>query len=61
MEKHVTTEEKRLYQKEIKKYITFFRKSYERAHLQIDISGLSVKQAAARIKEALEMFDNKVR
>ncbi len=59
VEKHLTTDEKRLYLKEIKKDITFFRKSYERAHLQVDISGLNVKQAATRIKESMEMFDNK--
>ncbi|MCF6149031.1 MAG: hypothetical protein E3K37_10255 [Candidatus Kuenenia sp.] len=59
IEKDLTTDEKRLYQKEIKKDITFLRKSYERAHLQIDISGLNIMQAAAKIKESLEISDNK--
>jgi adenylylsulfate kinase-like enzyme len=57
IEKHLTAEEKRLYLREIKKDITYFRKTYERAHLRIDISDLDPKQAARRVKEAVDLFE----
>lgn len=57
IEKDLTPDEKRLYLKEIKKDITSFRKTYERAHLRVDISGLSIEQAAGKVKEALEVID----
>ena len=44
----------RLQLREIKKDITYFRKTYERAHLQVDISGLHVEEAACKVKEAIE-------
>jgi shikimate kinase len=56
IEKELNSEEKRLYLREIKKDITYFRKTYERAHLRIDISGIDVKQAAHKVKEAVETF-----
>ena len=56
-EKDLTRDEKRLYLKEIKKDITSFRKTYERAHLRVDISGLNIEQAAGKVKEALEVID----
>lgn len=61
IEKKLTANEKRLYLKEIKKDITYFRKSYERADLQVDISGLTIKQAAHKVKEALEAIDKAAR
>ncbi len=57
IEKDLTPDEKRLYLREIKKDITFFRKTYERAHLRVDISGLNIEQAAGKVKEALEAID----
>ena len=57
IEKDLTAEEKRLYLKEIKKDITYFRKTYERAHLRVDISGLYPKQAALSVKEAIDEFE----
>ena len=56
IEKDLTAEEKRLYLREIKKDITYFRKTYERAHLRINISDLDPKQAARRVKEAVDVF-----
>jgi len=58
IEKQVTAKEKRLYLREIKKDITFFRKSYERAHLRVDISDLDARQAAHRVKEAIQVFES---
>ena len=61
IEKNLTADEKRLYLREIKKDITYFRKSYERADLQVDISGLNIEQAAGKVKEALEVIDKAAR
>ena len=60
IEKNLTPTEKRLYLKEIKKDITYFRSSYERANLQVDISGLDVDGAALRVRLALEASYRKV-
>jgi len=49
IEKSLTAAEKRLYLREMKKDITYFRSSYERADLQVDISGLDVDEAAQEI------------
>lgn len=57
IEKNLTADEKRLYLREIKKDITYFRKTYERADLRVDISDLDYKQAACCVKEAVEAFD----
>lgn len=54
IEKSLTAAEKRLYLTEVKKDITYVRSSYERADLQVDISGLDVDEAAQRVKLALE-------
>ena len=61
IEKDLTADEKRLYRREIKKDITFFRKTYKRAQLQVDISGLDIRQAAGKVKEALEGIDKEAR
>jgi shikimate kinase len=53
IEKVLTQDEKRRYLREIKKDITYFLQSYERANLQIDISGLGANEAARKVKEAL--------
>jgi shikimate kinase len=60
IEKKLTPNEKKLYLKEIKKDITYFRTSYQRANLQVDIFGLNQDQAARKVKEAVEEFDGKV-
>jgi shikimate kinase len=49
MEKKLTAKEKKLYLREIKKDITYFRKSYQRANLQVDIAGLNPEQAAWKV------------
>ena len=46
--------------KEIKKDITYFRTSYKRANLQVDISGMDQDQAAHKVKEPVEELDRKV-
>jgi shikimate kinase len=61
IEKKLTANERRLYLKEIKNDITYFRKSYERADLQLDISRLTIDQAAGKLKAALEVIDKAAR
>ena len=60
IEKKLTPNEKKLYLKEIKKEITYFRASYQRANLQVDISGLDQDQATHKVKEAVEELEGKV-
>ena len=57
IEKKLTPKEKKLYLREIKKDITYFRTSYQRANLLVDISGLDADQAARKVKEAVEELD----
>jgi len=58
IEKCLTSSEKRWYLSEIKKDITYYRKTYDRAHLRVDISGLDPEQATLRVKQAIEMFES---
>ena len=51
--KELTEGEKLLYLREIKKDITYYRKSYDRAGLQVDISGLSPEAAADKVQQSL--------
>jgi shikimate kinase len=57
IEKKLTPKEKKLYLREIKKDITYFRTSYQRATMQVDISALNADQAALKVKEAIEKLD----
>ena len=60
IEKNLTANEKKLYLREIKKDITYFRTSYKRANLQVDISGLDPDQSARKVIEAVEEFGGTV-
>jgi hypothetical protein len=48
IEKYLTDEEKKLYVKEVKKDITFFRKSYQRRNTSTLTSRVSTPRAAQR-------------
>jgi len=61
IEKKLTPKEKKLYLREIRKDITYFRTSYQRANLQVDISGLDPDQAARKVKEAVQEIDGSFR
>lgn len=54
IEKELTPHEMKLYLREIKKDITYFRTSYQRATLQVNISGMNIDQAAHKIKKAVD-------
>ena len=56
IEKTLNDQEKLLYLKEIKKDISYFQRSHQRAHLSVDISGLGPHQSAVKVKEELELF-----
>jgi len=60
IKKKLTPREKKLYLREIRKDITYFRTSYQRANLQVDISGLDPEQAARKVKDAVKKFNGKV-
>jgi shikimate kinase len=60
IERRLTTDEKRLSLREIKKDMTYFGKTYARAHLRVDIAGLDVEAAAWRLKESVEVQVAKV-
>ena len=60
IKKKLNPKEKKFYLRDIKKDITYFRTSYQRANLQVDISGLDPDQAAHKVKDAVKEFDGKV-
>ena len=53
IEKHLTGEERVLYLKEIRADISYLKRSYERADLQVTIAGLDPEASAAAIDARL--------
>jgi shikimate kinase len=53
IDKHLAGEERNLYLKEIKADISYFKRSYERADLQVTITGLDPEASAAAIDARL--------
>ena len=60
IQKSLTPEEKRWYLNDIKKNMTYFGKSYKRAHLRVDITGLDVNDSALTIKKSVETYAHQV-
>ena len=58
--KHLTAKEKELYRQEIKKDITYFRRTYKRADLHADITGLDAEASAELIQALLAAHDQQV-
>ncbi|MBL7005847.1 MAG: hypothetical protein ISR78_02065 [Spirochaetia bacterium] len=56
IEVELTDEDKRYYLREIKLDNTYFKTSYKRANLQVDISGLDPDQAARKVIEVVEEY-----
>ena len=54
IKKRLTQKEMRLYLREIKKDITYFRKTFDRADMQVDISGLDAEESAEKVERSLE-------
>ena len=53
IQKKLTAREKRAYLRLIKKGVAYFGKTYQRADLHVDISGLDAEGAAERLEKAL--------
>ena len=56
VQKTLTDKEMAYYLKEIKKDITYFGKTYKRAHLMVDIAGLSIENSVSRIQDAVQSY-----
>lgn len=56
VDKFLTDDDKRHYLREIKKDITYFGKTYKRAHLLVNISGLSIEDSVTRIQDAIQSY-----
>ena len=53
IQKALTDRERRHYLREIKRDMTYFRRSYSRAYLTVNIAGWSPEEASLRIKDLL--------
>ncbi len=56
IQKHITDKDRDQYLKVIKKDIKYFGRTYQRAHLRVDIAGLSIKDSVCKIEEALQSY-----
>jgi shikimate kinase len=53
IERNLTDPEKRLYIREIRRDVAYFGRSFQRAHVSVDITGCSPDEASHKIKETL--------
>jgi shikimate kinase len=53
IQRNLTDRERRLYLREIKRDITYFRRTYQKADITVDIAGWSADEASLRIKDIL--------
>lgn len=51
--KDLTDEEQKFYLKEIKKDLSYFKRTYKKADICVNISGLNTDQSAEKVKETL--------
>ena len=58
IQKRLTEKEKKYYLNDIRKDLTYFKRSYEKSDLIVDISGLDIHQAALKVKEHIENYWN---
>jgi shikimate kinase len=56
IQKTLSKEESMFYLKDIKNDMSYFRTSYKRANIWVDISGLDIVQSAIKVKEELETY-----
>ncbi len=61
IQRSLTDREKRLYLREIKADITYFSRSFQRAHLSVDIAGCGPDEAARKVKDRLTLAPPKER
>ena len=53
IQRNLTERERRLYLRQIKRDIAYFQRTYQRAHITVDIAGWSPDEASLRIKDML--------
>ena len=56
IQKELSDEETAYHLKEIKKDITYFGKTYKRAHVMVDIAGLSIENSVSRIQDTVQSY-----
>ena len=58
IEKQLTDEERKMYLREIKKDITYYKRPYTKADYHVDISGLDAAQSAEKLAEIFNAADS---
>ena len=53
MKRHLTKDGRAYFRSEIEKDITYFSKSYKKADIFVDVSGLNIFQSALKVKKAI--------
>jgi shikimate kinase len=61
MKQHLTAKARAYYLREIKENIAYFSKTYTKADISVDISGLDILQSALKLKKAFENYVTKDR
>ena len=55
IQRNLTDREKRLYFREIRRDITYFSRSFQKAHVFVDIAGCGADEASRKVKDALAL------
>jgi len=55
IKRHLTDQEKRLYLRSVKGDITYFGRTFQRAHVSVDIAGCGPDEAARNVKDRLTL------
>ncbi len=58
IQKQLTDEERKMYLREIKKDITYYKRPYQKADYRVDISGLDAAQSAEKLAEIVNAADS---
>jgi shikimate kinase len=61
IQKNLTAREKRHYLGQIRRDITYFSRSFQRAHVSVDITGCGPDEAARKVKDRLTLASSKER
>ena len=56
IQKELSVKETAYHLKEIKKDMTYFGKTYKRAHVMVDIAGLSIENSVLMIQDAVQSY-----
>jgi shikimate kinase len=56
IQKELSDKEAAYQLKEIKKDITYYGKTYKRAHLMVDIAGLSIEDSVSKLEDAIRSY-----